>query len=364
MSEEQLELCDDGSSEDVSLCLLVKNGESVVRRLLDCVGPRVGEVVAVLDDCSDRTGEVLEEACGAHGLHCTIVSITPARSPHLYLLDAPETYVVGRPLCGEHLPGPHEGREFLADFAGARNVGWGLCGRPWRLCLDADDVVIDPESIDPLCAALARRWLDVAATPYHAAGRTPGMRERLCQNLPEIIWEGRVHERLSGYRRDRIATVADRLIVRDLGDSLGEGTRIHNRNLKILYHHARSRRWNITPREAYYLAVEALRAGMPGLAAEVAEDCAGRSSHAEERAAACVIRGRVAEREVDLVSAACWYSRSIGARPSAEAARRLANVCRLLGRDEEMKKHLSLAELLRGREPASVLGEELTSEIA
>jgi hypothetical protein len=359
LREEHLELRDgEGARGDVSLCLLVKNGESVLRRLLDCVGPRVSEVVAVLDDCTDDTAGMLGAHALTHRLDLTIVSISPPTHPDLYLRDVPETYA-GRPLCGEHLPGPHEGRPFLADFAGARNVGWGLCQKPWRLFLDADDVVLDPESIGPLCAALDRRGLDVVATPYHASGRAPGMRERLCRNLPEIVWEGRVHEGLSGHRPDRIATVADRLVVRDLGDSTGEGTRIPNRNLKILYHRARSRRWNVTPREAYYLGVEALRAGMLGLAASAAEDCAGRSSHPEERASACVIRGRAAELGTDLLLAACWYSRSIGARPSADAAARMAAICRLMGRDEEARKHLALAELLRGRKSSSVLGGEL-----
>ena len=48
--ERELALGVPGGRGPIALHLLVKNGESVVGRLVDCVGPHVSEVVAVLND--------------------------------------------------------------------------------------------------------------------------------------------------------------------------------------------------------------------------------------------------------------------------------------------------------------------------
>ena len=90
----------------VSLHLLVKNGESVVGRLLDCVGPYVEEVVAVLNDVTDRTADVLLRKCEQHGLRARLTEVTRESHPELYVLDVPATYQVGRPLVGESYEGP------------------------------------------------------------------------------------------------------------------------------------------------------------------------------------------------------------------------------------------------------------------
>ena len=316
----------------LGLHLLVKNGESVVGRLVDCVGPYLDEVVAVLNDCEDDTRGELARACGRHDVDLKICEVTRESHPDLYVLDVPATYEVGHPLVGERFEVEHIGRPILAEWATARNVGWAMATTDWLLHLDADDVVADPECLPGLCQLMAERDLDVVATRYHydhAADGTPradGMRERVARRSPEIYWRGAMHECLCGYRPGRVAHVEGNLVVHDRRDSTGADVRISGRNLKILYYHARRRDWQITPREMIYLAAEA-RATMPKLAAHLIEMYLEVSRWDEEKAWAASMRGEIYEDENNFELAAGWYQRSLDYFPSVMAAQRLARAC-------------------------------------
>jgi hypothetical protein len=313
----------------VSLHLLVKNGESVVGRLLDCVGPYVEEVVAVLNDVTDRTADVLRRKCEQHGLRSRLFEVTRESHPELYVLDVPATYQVGRPLVGESYEGSFSGKMILADWAAARNVGWSAATCDWRLFLDADDVIDDPHCVPGLCQLLDARGLDVVASRYHydrapgGASRGDAFRERLARNVPEIAWQGAVHECLAGYDRSRVAHVEGSLVVRDLRDSSGSEIRIPGRNLKVLYHWARAGGWQLTPREMVYLAAES-RVCMPRLAARLIEMYLDVSTWDQERAWASSMMGEICENEQDFALASSWYERSLREYPGVLAAFRLA----------------------------------------
>jgi hypothetical protein len=332
----------EGERPEISLHLLVKNGESVVGRLLDCVGPYITEVVAVCNDCEDGTRAVLLAKSLEHGLRrCELVEVAQKTHPELYILDVPETYRADRSLCGEEIPGPHTGGPLLADFAAARNLGWDRCMGKWRLFLDADDVVDDPSCLPGLCQALSEQDVEAIASLYLVgAAKLPntarggGFRERLCRNLPHIRWAGVAHEKLVGFDPGKVAQVVGSLVVRDLRDNLGAGTRTPGRNLKVLYHRASALDWALSSRDMGYLAAEA-RFVMPRLAARLAEDCAEASRWPAEQAWALDVRGQVDEDAGRHDLAAEWYRRSLFFHPTAAAALRLARVCYLLGRWQE-----------------------------
>ena len=316
----------------IALHLMVKNGASVVGRLIDCVGPYLSEVVCVLNDCEDTTSEVLTSACRKHSLNLDLVPVTVAKYPSLYLLDVPETYVVGNSLVGETYQGPFTGRPILANWATARNIGWERpSAADWKLFLDADDVVDDPHCLPGLCRMLEDLGIHVAASRYHydrtksGQSRADAYRERLARNLPGIRWKGMVHECLAGYAPGRAAHVDGNLVVRDLRDSTGNEIRIPGRNLKVLYYQGRS--WvgwcNLTSRELVYLAAES-KSVMPGLAARLSEMCVEKSTWQEEKAWACCIRGELYEYEEDFVHASEWYEAAVICHPGVMSAFRLA----------------------------------------
>ena len=315
-----------GTRPEVSLHLLVKNGEGCLPRLLANVGPYVDEVVAVVNDATDRTVAVLEEYSRREDFRLDVVEVTAASHPELYLLDSPETYGAGSSLTGESCPGPFTGRPLLADWSGARNLGWKRCTKHWILFLDADDVVDDPEALWGLCEVLGERGAQVAATRYvyddSGAGgsRSECYRERVALNCPGISWSGPVHENLRG--ASKTAHVQGNLVVRDMKDNAGEGVRVPGRCLKVLYHHARARGWDVEPRVLLYLAMESQRV-LPDFCLALVERYLDASTWPEERAWACAMAGEVHEERKDYARASGWYERSLAEYPGSKSAYRL-----------------------------------------
>ena len=188
-------------------------------------------------------------------------------------------------------------------------------------------------------------------------------RERLALNLSSIRWDGLVHERLVGTTIGRAAHLEGSLVVRDLRDSRGAGTRAPGRNLKILYHSARSRRWEISPREMAYLAAEA-RSAMPSLAARVAECCYDNSTWDEERAWAAATRAGVAEDAGELHLARGWHRRSLLAYATPAAALRLARASFAVGSWRDVVDHWRMAANLEGALQLIDAGEVDEVEVA
>ena len=317
----------------IALCLLVKNGESVVGRLVESLCPYIDEVVAVVNDTTDGTVGLLTRLMSAHNLRGEIVEVTAETHPQLYILDAADTYRAGHSFAEEMYEsvGVFTGRPLLADWAAARNLGWDRCRSDWRLHLDADDVLEDPECLPGLCAALEARGVDLAASRYKyglgtagaargASARSEGARERLARNVPYIRWEGCVHEVLRG--ASRRALVEGNLVVRDMRDSTGQGIRIPDRNFKVLYHHARASGWQVPPRDFLYMANE-IRYTMPDFATHLLDFYLLKSRWAEERAWACCIRGEIDESTQDYDLASKWYEKALREFSSSKAAYRL-----------------------------------------
>ena len=82
-----------GERPQVSLHLLVKNGESCIGRLLANVGPYIDEIVAVVNDTTDRTIPILCDYAESRGkeFKLDIVDVTRETHPELYIMDVPET---------------------------------------------------------------------------------------------------------------------------------------------------------------------------------------------------------------------------------------------------------------------------------
>jgi tetratricopeptide (TPR) repeat protein len=319
----------------ISLHLLVKNGAGVVGRLLENVGPWIHEVVAVLNDCEDETGTIIADYCKTHSLELKIFHVTRETYPELYILDTKKTYQVGRSLNGEEFDGPFTEEPILADWAGARNLGWHACTKTWRLFLDSDDVVQDPECLPGLCKLLEEQKVELLVSPYHyhvdAQERPRGksMRERLVINKPHIRWVGAIHENLLG--TTRVAHLQTNLIVRDMRDNVGKAVRIPGRNFKILYRRARTQDWDVSPRLLADLVMEVrLMAGTPGMM-QFADDLLSKymedASWPEERGWVLALVGEMHESLEELDKAIEHYKESLEIHPGSKTAFRL---CRAL----------------------------------
>ena len=317
----------DSRCPTVALHLLVKNGESCVGRLIDNVGPYIHAVVAVVNDTTDKTIEVLRSKCEQHDLSLDVVEVTVQSHSGFYIMDEPATYQYGSSLQGEVFDGPFTGKPLLANWAAVRNLGWEISRAEWKLFLDADDEVEDPESIPGLCLALEERGIELATTRYQfqttAAGgvRSDAFRERLAANVPSIKWHGSVHEVLKG--QATTAHIEGNLRVVDRRDSQGEGLRPAGRNFKVLYREARLKGWQVSPRTLIYLAMESKKT-MPSFAKVVLDLYLDKSTWREERAWACIMRGEICEAEGDISGASEWYQKSLKEHPGSKAAFRLA----------------------------------------
>jgi len=317
-----------GERPRVSLHLLVKNGESCVGRLLDNVGPYIDEIVAVVNDTTDKTIALLREYAEFRGakFRLDITEVTHATHPELYLLDVPETYAIGRPLAGEIYDGPFTGEPLLANWAAVRNLGWKRCSESWILFLDADDVIQDPESIPGLCTALDERDVELGCSRYvysrteDGGSQSESYRERLIKNLPHIAWTGLAHEILEGQRKT--AYISDNLIVNDMKDNLGSNIRLPGRCFKILYRDARSQDWKVSPRNLIYLAMEAKQMH-PDISLAALDRYLELSLWPEERAWACAMAGEICENRKDHARASEWYERSLADHPGPKSAFRL-----------------------------------------
>ncbi len=161
----------------ISLCMIVKDEESMLGRTLGAVAPFVDEIVVVDTGSSDGTVEIAEEH-GARVLH----------------------------------------HAWTGDFAEARNVSVDAATGDWILYLDADEVLVDGagERLRALAGHTWREAFYLVMTNYvgdeedrHANAFNA---LRLFRNRPEYRFSGRIHEQwagaLPGYLPERI-TVSD-----------------------------------------------------------------------------------------------------------------------------------------------------------
>ncbi len=145
----------------VSLCMIVRDEEDVLRRCLASAAEAVDEIIIVDTGSADRTKEIAAEFTGK-----------------IY--------------------------DFVwrDDFAAARNFAFSKGSGDYLMWLDADDVLPAPDAEKLLAfkAELDSCPCDVIMMPYDTAFDENGVpvfsyyRERLLRNVPPARWEGRVHE--------------------------------------------------------------------------------------------------------------------------------------------------------------------------
>ncbi|MEA2449463.1 MAG: hypothetical protein QOG63_1395 [Thermoleophilaceae bacterium] len=189
--------------QTLSLCMIVKDEEEMLPRMLAAVAPAVDEIVIVDTGSTDGTVEIAE-SFGAKVLH----------------------------------------HDWTGDFAAARNVSIDAATGDWIVWLDADEVLV-PEDAPKLRELAGQTWReafylveknftgdveDGTAVTHNAL--------RVFRNRPEYRFTGRLHEQfahnLPGYLGERVAHTQVRVehygylgVVRDKKDKA-------RRNLELL----------------------------------------------------------------------------------------------------------------------------------
>lgn len=144
----------------ISLCMIVKDEEPILRRCLDSVKDAVDEIIIVDTGSSDRTKEIAAEY-----------------TDRIYDF------------------------QWVDDFAAARNKAFSKARMDYCMWLDADDVIKEKER-EKLCAwkAEADGTIDAVMMKYASGFDETGKitfcyeRERLLKRDRGFFWEGRVHE--------------------------------------------------------------------------------------------------------------------------------------------------------------------------
>lgn len=320
---------EDITDRSISLFVMVKNGSSCIGRLLDNVGPYVDEVVMVLNDTTDDTRAIVEGYCEKNKKECIIEEVTSETHPEFYIMDTQATYEVGTSLSGEVMAGPFMERPILAKWSHARNIGWKKCTKRWRFFMDADDVVLDPETIPGICKVLDEAGAEQGNTRYFfdvdTQGRPKGssFRERFVRNLPHLVWIYNIHEVISGVAK--ICHVDGNCIMRDMRDSKGKDIRIPGRNMKVLYQLARSNDWDVSARTIVNLLMEVrhmIGGGtmMFDFAEALLKLYMSRSTWPEERSWAYCITAEMFQRIGNSERAIELYKLSLEEHPSTKSA--------------------------------------------
>ena len=196
----------------LSLCMIVKDEETVLERCLESVRGHFDEIVVIDTGSIDRTREI-------------------ARSFGAFVYDLP----------------------WRDDFSAARNFSFSKATGDYLFWMDADDVLPPPsrERFPALRAFLEEERPDTLFLPYECTGQddAPSLvfrRERILRRCPMAHWIGRVHECIVPFGKQSFFD----LPVRHLGSEKQRG----ERNLRIY------EKWEkeepLSPRDAFYFGRE------------------------------------------------------------------------------------------------------------
>lgn len=217
--------------------MLVLNGDTVVGRAIQSLAGYADEVVYVDSGSTDRTAEAIRAVCHDLGMGCCGVTLD-RNDDSMFFTDEQATW--SRPVRG-----PFTGRRILRRWDVARNIGVDLCRGDYVFKLDADDEVVDKSGLGALLLHLdLNRSCDFVMCPYEVMDPTTEgareivtMQDRLWRRRPGRLFEGVIHERVSGKGlvdgRPNWTMVAQGLRVRDWRDNSGEGVRVPHRNYKV-----------------------------------------------------------------------------------------------------------------------------------
>lgn len=223
----------------LSLCMIVKNEEQTLRRVLECATGFTDEIIIVDTGSTDKTKEIASQF-----------------TDKIYDFN------------------------WIDDFSAARNFSFSKATSDYLMWLDADDIISDKniEAIKNLKKQLAP-LADVVFMKYKINETFSFYRERIIRNCPQAKWLEPVHEVIVPFGNivySEIEILHDKIKTNETG-----------RNLKI-YEKQLENGKQFSPRMRYYYARELMYSGATTEALSSFEEFLNRSSgYIEDKIIAC-----------------------------------------------------------------------------
>lgn len=162
----------------LTLCIIVKNEEKTLPKLLGSIVSHVDQVVVTDTGSTDKTKEVCEQYCGDKLKWTTF--------------------------------------EWCDDFSAARNYNFSQAEKgSWVVWADADDVVVNAKELKAIAKDCDKNNINAVMFPYHYVvdenGNTTCLqtRERLIKNDGTYKWIGRLHEAMLPITKMAVASSLD-----------------------------------------------------------------------------------------------------------------------------------------------------------
>ena len=141
----------------LSVCLIVKDEESVIARSLSCVQKFADEIIVVDTGSADNTVKIAEQF-----------------TSNVYFF------------------------KWCDDFSAARNYAFSKAKGNYLMWLDADDVIEEGE-IQKILALKKRLFEGDTFMLKYKSGPLVYYRERILRNTAKALWSGRVHEAIAPF---------------------------------------------------------------------------------------------------------------------------------------------------------------------
>jgi glycosyltransferase involved in cell wall biosynthesis len=274
----------------LSLCLIVRNEEGNLPRILQNAHLYADEIIITDTGSTDKTVKIAKKYTNK------VSFFTPKTNPEAFFEDG-----------------------MISDFAAARNFNFSQAKGKWILWLDADDSIVNPHLLKTLIEEAEIVQVSGFYFKYFYNFNEDGSvkevqwRERLLKNDGHFEWKGRIHE--TPIQKRPVQWVRDERVY-VIHHAKGE-RKIQSvqRNARILIDEAKKQGENCDPRILYYLGIAFMQLTQYKEALNTFEKYLEKSGWDEERYQAYQLMGEIYTNFQNYPMARRVYLKSLEEKP-------------------------------------------------